>query len=81
VGETEAAALMSVGDWKGAKAGYEQALSERPKSGFSLYGLALCSERAVYCRWAVALLVIDWGIPNNVGWTNFDGIAYASKNR
>ena len=46
VGETEAAALMSVGDWKGAKAAYEQALSERPKSGFSLYGIASCNERA-----------------------------------
>ena len=46
VAETEAAALMAVADWKGAKAAYGQALSERPKSGFPLYGLALCSERA-----------------------------------
>ena len=44
VGETEAAALMSVGDWKGAKAAYERALSERPKSGFSLYGIASSDE-------------------------------------
>jgi tetratricopeptide (TPR) repeat protein len=44
VGETEAAALIRAKDYSGAKAAYEQALSERPSSGFSLYGLALVSE-------------------------------------
>jgi tetratricopeptide (TPR) repeat protein len=46
VGETEAAALMAVGDWADAKAAYEKALIERPRSGFPLYGIALSSERA-----------------------------------
>jgi tetratricopeptide (TPR) repeat protein len=46
VGETEAAALMAVGDWTGAKAGYQRALSERPRSGFPLYGIAKSSESA-----------------------------------
>jgi tetratricopeptide (TPR) repeat protein len=46
VGETEAAALMAAGDFVGAKAAYEQALVERPRSGFPLYGIALSSEKA-----------------------------------
>ncbi|HXA56839.1 MAG TPA: hypothetical protein VNU84_05345 [Candidatus Acidoferrum sp.] len=46
VGETEAAALISVGDWAGAKAAYERALIERPRSGFPLYGIALASEKS-----------------------------------
>jgi len=44
VGETEAAALLAVADWTDARAAYEQALTERPRSGFALYGVALCSE-------------------------------------
>jgi hypothetical protein len=46
VGETEAAALLSASAWIDAKAAYQKALLERPKSGFSLYGLALTSERS-----------------------------------
>jgi tetratricopeptide (TPR) repeat protein len=46
VGESEAAALMAVGDWKEAKSAYEQALLERPRSGFPLYGIAMSSEKA-----------------------------------
>jgi tetratricopeptide (TPR) repeat protein len=46
VGETEAAALMAAGDFAAAKAAYQQALLERPRSGFPLYGIALCSEKA-----------------------------------
>ncbi|HEY6466556.1 MAG TPA: hypothetical protein VIY69_11230 [Candidatus Acidoferrales bacterium] len=45
VGETEAAALFSAGDFAGAKAAYQRALVERPRSGFPLYGIALCSEK------------------------------------
>jgi tetratricopeptide (TPR) repeat protein len=45
VGETEAAALFAAGDFAGAKAAYQQALTERPRSGFPLYGIALCSEK------------------------------------
>lgn len=45
-GEAEGAAMLAAGDWAGAKAGYDQALHERPRSGFALYGLALTSEMA-----------------------------------
>lgn len=45
VGETEAAALFAAGDFADARAAYRQALIERPRSGFPLYGIALCSER------------------------------------
>jgi len=45
VAETEAEALASVGDWSGAKAAYQRALLERPRSGFALYGIALCAEK------------------------------------
>ncbi len=44
VGETEAAALLKAKDYAGAKAAYDEALSERPKSGFGLYGLARVKE-------------------------------------
>ena len=46
VGETEGAALIAAGDWKGAKAAYQKALAERPRSGFALYGIALATEKA-----------------------------------
>ena len=46
VGEAEGAALMAVGDWAGARAGYERALLERPRSGLALYGIALSTEKA-----------------------------------
>jgi hypothetical protein len=46
VGETEAAAFMVASDWTGAKAVYKDALVERPRSGFPLYGIALASEQA-----------------------------------
>ena len=45
-GETEAAALMAAGDFVAAKVAYQQALVERPHSGYPLYGIALSSERA-----------------------------------
>jgi tetratricopeptide (TPR) repeat protein len=46
VGETEAAALLAASAWTDAKAAYQKVLVERPKSGFSLYGLALASEQS-----------------------------------
>jgi tetratricopeptide (TPR) repeat protein len=46
VGETEAAAMLALSDWTDARAAYEKALLERPRSGFALYGLALCSEKS-----------------------------------
>jgi tetratricopeptide (TPR) repeat protein len=46
VGETEAAAFMADSDWSEAKAAYREALVERPRSGFPLYGIAMASEQA-----------------------------------
>jgi tetratricopeptide (TPR) repeat protein len=46
VEETEAAALLAAGDFAGARSAYQQALHERPRSGFPLYGIATCSEKA-----------------------------------
>ena len=46
VGETEAAALMDAKAWTDAREAFKKALDERPRSGFPLYGIALCSERA-----------------------------------
>jgi hypothetical protein len=46
VGETEAAAFLSVSDWSDAKTAYEAALVERPNSGFPLYGIALATEHS-----------------------------------
>jgi tetratricopeptide (TPR) repeat protein len=46
VAETEAAAMLTASAWTDAKAAYQKALVERPKSGFALYGIALSSERA-----------------------------------
>jgi tetratricopeptide (TPR) repeat protein len=46
VGETEGAALLRAGDFAGAHKAYAEALVERPKSGFPLYGIARSSEAA-----------------------------------
>lgn len=46
IGETEGVAMTACGDWTGAKAAYESALSERPRSGFALYGIAISSEKS-----------------------------------
>jgi len=46
VGETQAAAFLAASDWPAAKAAFQDALVERPRSGFPLYGLALASEQA-----------------------------------
>ncbi len=45
VGETEAAAMIAIGDWAAAKIAYEKALEERPRSGLALYGIAICDEK------------------------------------
>ena len=44
VGETEGLALLGAGDPTGAHDAYSNALTERPNSGFALYGLARSSE-------------------------------------
>jgi tetratricopeptide (TPR) repeat protein len=44
VAETEAEALLRAKDYEGAKAAYQAALTERPASGFELYGIAHADE-------------------------------------
>jgi len=46
VGETEGAALIAAGDWNGALTAYQDALAERPHSGFALFGVALARENS-----------------------------------
>jgi tetratricopeptide (TPR) repeat protein len=46
VGETQGAVMMAIGNWSEAKAGYQHALLERPRSGFALYGIANNSEKS-----------------------------------
>jgi tetratricopeptide (TPR) repeat protein len=46
VGETEEASMMAIGAWTAAKTFYEEALMEMPQTGFVLYGIAMCSEKA-----------------------------------
>lgn len=46
VGETEAAAFLAASNWTEAKAAFQQALADRPRSGFPLYGIALASEQS-----------------------------------
>jgi tetratricopeptide (TPR) repeat protein len=45
VGETEGAAMLRARRWSDAKAAYEKALSERPHSGFAVYGIAVANEQ------------------------------------
>jgi len=71
VGETEAAALLMAKDYAGAKAANEEALSERPNSGFGLYGLARAKElqgdaagaREAYATFLKAWSGADAGLP------------------
>jgi len=46
VPETEGAAFLAASDWTDAKAAYQEALADRPRSGFPLYGIAMASEQA-----------------------------------
>jgi Tfp pilus assembly protein PilF len=71
VGETEGAALLRAGDYAGAHKAYAEALVERPKSGFPLYGMARSSEgagdaakaRAEYAEFAEAWKRGEAGMP------------------
>ena len=38
--------MMAAGDWSDARAAYQRALVERPRSGLALYGVAMSSEKA-----------------------------------
>jgi tetratricopeptide (TPR) repeat protein len=71
VRETEASALLEASAWLDAKAAFEKALVERPKSGFSLYGIARSSEQAgevkaaatEYAEFVAAWKNADAGLP------------------
>ncbi len=63
VGETEAAALLRAKDYAGAADAYQEALKERPNSGFGLYGLARVKELqgdAAGAREAYAAFLKAW---------------------
>jgi hypothetical protein len=44
--EAEAAAFLAASDWSTAKTAFQQALVDRPRSGFPLYGIALANEKS-----------------------------------
>jgi hypothetical protein len=44
--ESEAAAFLAASDWSVAQSAYKQALAERPRSGFPLFGIALACEKS-----------------------------------
>jgi hypothetical protein len=44
--ESEAAAFLAASDYSAAQSAYKQALTDRPRSGFPLYGIALATEKS-----------------------------------
>ena len=63
VGETEGAAFLAASDWTDAKAAYQEALADRPRSGFPLYGIAMANEQAGYvaeAMMAYAKFLSEW---------------------
>ena len=44
--EAEASAFLAASDWSAAQTAYKQALADRPRSGFPLYGIALTTEKS-----------------------------------
>lgn len=44
--EAEAASFLSASDWSSAQSAYKQALADRPRSGFPLFGIALATEKS-----------------------------------
>jgi tetratricopeptide (TPR) repeat protein len=71
VAEAEGLALLRAGDFAGAHKAYETALTERPNSGFPLYGMARSSEgagdaaaaRREYAKFVVMWKDADSGMP------------------
>jgi tetratricopeptide (TPR) repeat protein len=71
VGESEAAAMMTAGKWTEAEAAFQKALTDRPNSGFALYGLAQVKEKkgdsvattASYREFLSAWKSADSGLP------------------
>jgi tetratricopeptide (TPR) repeat protein len=79
VAETEAAALVAIGDWSGGKEAYRRALQRRPRSGFALYGIAMCNEKLGdmaaasqgYAEFLTAWKYADAGLPELTHAQNF----------
>jgi tetratricopeptide (TPR) repeat protein len=71
VAESEAAAMMTAGKWKDARAAFQQALEQRPNSGFALYGIAQATEKTgeldattvAYQQFLKAWKTADPGLP------------------
>jgi len=71
VAESEAAAMMTAGKWSDAKAASAQAVTERPNSGFALYGVAQATEKSgdasatamAYKQFLSAWKAADPGLP------------------
>jgi tetratricopeptide (TPR) repeat protein len=63
VAETEGAALLKARDYRDAETAYREALTERPNSGFELYGLAMVKEESgdtACARQAYAAFLKAW---------------------
>ena len=78
VAETEAEALLKARDYKGAASAYQEALAERPNSGFELYGLAMVKEQSgdtAGARLAYAAFLKAWPRAD----ANLAEIAHAQK--
>src|ERR1700678_435884 len=71
VAESEAAAMMTTSKWNEARAAFQQALVERPNSGFALYGIAQATEKSgelgattvAYQQFLKAWKTADPGLP------------------
>jgi tetratricopeptide (TPR) repeat protein len=74
VGETEGAAMLRARKWGDAKLAFAKALSERPHSGFALYGIAAANEQLgdnqaaskAYADFLIAWKDADTGLPQLV---------------
>ncbi len=85
VAESEGAAMMTAGRWTDAKAAFARALTERPNSGFALYGIALAEEKSgnagegtvAYRQFLSAWKSADSGLPQMQHaqlWVNQHGV-------
>jgi tetratricopeptide (TPR) repeat protein len=63
--------MMTAGKWKDAKAAFQQALEQRPNSGFALYGIGQATEKTgelgattvAYQQFLKAWKTADPGLP------------------